>query len=127
PQRLALMVEGLGTMPGVRLAPPQGAFYVFPDVSGFFGRRGPDGAIGSATDLSMYLLRHAGVASVPGEGFGAPAHVRFSYAAARPLAGVPGPGRGLLGPGRRPLVLVRAPSANHRHEHQACYTDTDRP
>ena len=84
-QRLALMVEGFGTMPGVRLAPPQGAFYVFPDVSGFFGRRGPDGAIGSATDLSMYLLRHAGVASVPGEGFGAPAHVRFSYAAARPL------------------------------------------
>jgi len=84
-QRLALMVEGFGTMPGVRLAPPQGAFYVFPDVSGFFGRRGPDGAIGSATDLSMYLLRRAGVASVPGEGFGAPAHVRFSYAAARLL------------------------------------------
>src|SRR5438552_3311309 len=84
-ERLQLMVEGLGTIPGVHLVPPQGAFYVFPDLSAFFGRRGPDGAVASATDLSMYLLRHAGVASVPGEGFGAPAHVRFSYAAARPL------------------------------------------
>jgi len=84
-ERLQLMVEGLGTIPGVHLVPPQGAFYVFPDLSAFFGRRGPDGAVASATDLSMYLLRHAGVASVPGEGFGAPAHVRFSYAAARAL------------------------------------------
>jgi aspartate aminotransferase len=67
----------------VRLARPQGAFYVFPDLSAFFGRRGPDGTIASATDLAMYLLRHAGVASVPGEGFGAPAHARFSYAASR--------------------------------------------
>jgi len=84
-RRLALMVDGFGTIPGVRLVPPQGAFYVFPDVSAFFGRRGPEGPLAGATDLSMYLLRHAGVASVPGDGFGAPAHVRFSYAAARAL------------------------------------------
>src|SRR2546430_12923755 len=40
-ERLQLMVEGLGTIPGVHLVPPQGAFYVFPDLSAFFGRRGP--------------------------------------------------------------------------------------
>jgi aspartate aminotransferase len=84
-RRLDLIVEGLGRIPGVRLAVPQGAFYVFPDVSAFFGRRGPDGRIASATELAMYLLRHAGVATVPGEGFGAPAHIRISYAAARPV------------------------------------------
>jgi aspartate aminotransferase len=54
-------------------------------VSAFFGRRGPDGPIAGATDLAMYLLRHAGVAVVPGESFGAPAHVRISYAAALPV------------------------------------------
>src|SRR2546422_70142 len=59
-ERLQLMVEGLGTIPGVHLVPPQGAFYVFPDLSAFFGRRGPDGAVASATDLSMYLLRRHG-------------------------------------------------------------------
>jgi aspartate aminotransferase len=84
-RRLDVMVAGLRRMRGVRLTVPQGAFYVFPDVSAFFGRRGPDGSIAGATDLAMYLLRHAGVAVVPGESFGAPAHVRLSYAAALPV------------------------------------------
>src|SRR5947199_8316812 len=53
-ERLALMVEGLGTIPGVRLAPPQGAFYVFPDVSAFFGPRSPAGPVASAPQLSTY-------------------------------------------------------------------------
>src|SRR5207244_3755170 len=88
-ERLQLMVEGLGTIPGVHLVPPQGAFYVFPDLGAFFGRRGPDGAVASATDLSMYLLRHAGVASVPGEGFGAPAHVLRRHGPRVPRAGGP--------------------------------------
>jgi aspartate aminotransferase len=83
--RLGLMVEGLGRIPGLVTPVPQGAFYIFPDVSAFFGRRGPDGPLRTASDVAMYLLRHAGVASVPGEGFGAPAHVRLSYAAARPV------------------------------------------
>ncbi|HJQ85264.1 MAG TPA: pyridoxal phosphate-dependent aminotransferase [Candidatus Binatia bacterium] len=83
--RLELMVKGLGGIPGLRTSVPQGAFYIFPDVSAFFGRRGPDGPIATATDLAMYLLRHAGVAGVPGESFGAPAHLRLSYAAARPV------------------------------------------
>ena len=52
-------------------------------MSAFLGRRGPDGPVGTASDLATYLLRHAGVAVVPGEGFGAPGHVRISYAAPR--------------------------------------------
>jgi aspartate aminotransferase len=83
--RKDLVVAELQAMPGVRTTVPQGAFYVFPDVSAFFGRRGPDGPIASAGALATYLLRHVGVAAVPGEGFGAPAHVRFSYAASRTL------------------------------------------
>jgi aspartate aminotransferase len=84
-RRLDLMVAGLRRIPGIDLTVPQGAFYVFPDVSAFFGRRGPDGPIAGATDLAMYLLRHAGVAVVPGESFSGPAHVRISYAAAMPV------------------------------------------
>jgi aspartate aminotransferase len=82
-QRLALMIPGLRKIAGVRTTEPEGAFYIFPDVSAFFGRKGPDGPIRTATDLAMYLLRHAGVATVPGEGFGAPRHVRISYASER--------------------------------------------
>jgi aspartate aminotransferase len=81
--RLHLVVDGLRTIPGLVVPVPQGAFYVFPDVSAFFGRRGPDGPLRTASDVAMYLLRHAHVAVVPGEGFGAPAHVRLSYAASR--------------------------------------------
>jgi aspartate aminotransferase len=84
-RRLDVMVAGLRRIPGIDLTVPQGAFYVFPDVSAFFGRRGPDGPIAGATDLAMYLLRHAGVAVVPGESFSGPAHVRMSYAAAMPV------------------------------------------
>jgi aspartate aminotransferase len=81
--RRDLVVEQLRAIPGVKTTKPEGAFYVFPDFSAFFGRRGPDGAVASASDLGAYLLRHASVASVPGEGFGAPRHIRLSYAAQR--------------------------------------------
>lgn len=81
--RRDLVVEGLRAIPGVQTTKPEGAFYVFPDFSAFFGRRGPDGEVASASDLGAYLLRHASVASVPGEGFGAPKHIRLSYAAPR--------------------------------------------
>jgi len=82
-RRRRLVVERLGAIPNLRTATPTGAFYAFPDVSAFFGRRGPDGAVRTASEVATYLLRHAGVAAVPGEDFGAPAHVRFSYAASR--------------------------------------------
>ncbi len=83
--RRALVVERLRAIPGLHTTVPGGAFYVFPDVSAFFGRQGPDGVVATAGDMATYLLRHVGVAVVPGEGFGAPAHVRLSYAASRPV------------------------------------------
>ena len=82
--RRDLVVRLLRAIPGVRTTVPGGAFYVFPDVSAFFGRKTAEGQpITSATDVAMYLLRQVAVASVPGEGFGAPAHVRLSYATSR--------------------------------------------
>jgi aspartate aminotransferase len=83
--RRDLVIARLAEIRGLRTTVPAGAFYVFPDVSGFLGRRGPDGPVATASDLAMHLLRHAGVASVPGEGFGAPGHIRLSYAAPRPV------------------------------------------
>ena len=82
--RRDLVVRLLRQIPGVRTTVPGGAFYVFPDVSAFFGRKTAEGQpIVSATDAAMYLLRQVAVASVPGEGFGAPAHIRLSYATSR--------------------------------------------
>lgn len=81
--RRDVVLERLHGIPNVRTMRPSGAFYVFPDVSAYFGRQGPDGPITAASDLGTYLLRHASVASVPGEGFGAPRHIRLSYAADR--------------------------------------------
>jgi aspartate aminotransferase len=82
--RRDLVVRLLREIPGVRTTMPGGAFYVFPDVSAFFGRKTAEGQpVTSATDVAMYLLRQVAVASVPGEGFGAPAHIRLSYATSR--------------------------------------------
>jgi hypothetical protein len=81
-QRGKIMRELLKDVPGVSCARPEGAFYLFPKVSGLFGVMvDRETQINSATDLASYLLRAAKVALVPGEGFGAPEHVRFSYAA----------------------------------------------
>ena len=77
-------VRLLRAIPGVKTTMPGGAFYVFPDVSAFFGKKTAEGQpVDTATDVAMYLLRQVAVASVPGEGFGAPAHIRFSYATSR--------------------------------------------
>ncbi|HEV7731760.1 MAG TPA: pyridoxal phosphate-dependent aminotransferase [Candidatus Binatia bacterium] len=81
--RRDMVVEQLRSIPGVETTLPEGAFYVFPDFGSYFGRQGPDGPITSAQDLGGYFLRHASVATVPGEGFGAPRHIRLSYAAKR--------------------------------------------
>lgn len=73
--------ELLNDIPGFDCARPEGAFYAFPKVSGLFGVMvDKDTQINSADALAAYLLRAAKVAIVPGEGFGAPEHVRFSYA-----------------------------------------------
>ena len=81
-ERGGIMRELLQGVPGFEVPAPEGAFYLFPKVSGVFGKTVGQGVqINSAQNLTDYLLESAGVACVPGEGFGAPEHVRFSYAA----------------------------------------------
>lgn len=73
------VLAGLGTIPGLRCAKPQGAFYVYPNLSHFLGRNG----LNAAGDIAGKLLREAHVAVVPGEGFGTREHIRISYATSR--------------------------------------------
>jgi aspartate aminotransferase len=81
-QRRDAIVAGLSAIDGIQCPAPEGAFYVFPDVRGVFGR--PLGALGrvvqSSDALASYLLEEALVATVPGEAFGTPGFIRFSYA-----------------------------------------------
>jgi aspartate aminotransferase len=78
--RRDLVVGLLKEIPGVKINVPEGAFYVFPDVSSFFGKTLNGVEIKDADDLSMYLLEHANVATVTGDAFGNPDCIRFSYA-----------------------------------------------
>lgn len=80
-KRRDLVLEKLGEIEGLKLNVPEGAFYVFPDVTSYFGKSFGNHTINSATDLSMYLLDEALVALVTGEAFGAPNCIRLSYAA----------------------------------------------
>ena len=75
---LGLLVE----IPGFKTNQPQGAFYVFPDISYYFGKIIKGTTINTASDFSMYLLEKANVATVTGEAFGNPNCIRISYAAA---------------------------------------------
>jgi aspartate aminotransferase len=62
---------------------PQGAFYLYPDVSALFGKKSPDGrVVMTCDDVAEYLIERAGVATVPGTGFGTREHVRISFAVA---------------------------------------------
>jgi aspartate aminotransferase len=80
-RRGKVMRELLDDVPGFECARAEGAFYLFPQVSGVFGKMvDKDTQLNSAQDISDYLLKSAKVACVPGEGFGAPEHIRFSYA-----------------------------------------------
>jgi aspartate/methionine/tyrosine aminotransferase len=83
-ERRDAIVAGLLQIDGVRLSPPAGAFYVFPDVRGLFGRPlGPHGrTVHSSAELAAYLLDDALVVAVPGEAFGTPGFIRLSYALA---------------------------------------------
>lgn len=78
--RRNLVVGLLKEIPGVKINVPEGAFYVFPDVSSFFGKTLNGVEIKNADDLSMYLLEFANVATVTGDAFGNPDCIRFSYA-----------------------------------------------
>ncbi len=80
-RRRELVVELARRIPGLKVNEPQGAFYLFPEVSSYLGTRTPDGrAIDTDTDLAMYLLDDAHVATVAGSAFGTPGYIRFSYA-----------------------------------------------
>ena len=73
------IVNGLRAIPGLKCTYPEGAFYVYPNVSAYFGR----GGINSPADFSRRLLHDAHVATVPGEGFGTYQLIRISYATAQ--------------------------------------------
>lgn len=75
------IIDLLGAMEGFVLNQPKGAFYVFPDVSHYFGKAIKGKTIENASDFALYLLEEAHVATVTGEAFGCPNNIRISYAA----------------------------------------------
>jgi aspartate/methionine/tyrosine aminotransferase len=79
-RRLGLIVDALSKIPDVRVPRAQGAFYAFPDVSAYYGRSIDGVEVTGSESLSEVLLEKAHVAAVAGAGFGADAHLRFSYA-----------------------------------------------
>jgi aspartate aminotransferase len=80
-RRRDLVLEGVGQIKGMKKYTPQGAFYLFPDVSEFFGKSSGERTIENDSDLCFYLLEEAHVALVPGSAFGSPNNIRLSYAA----------------------------------------------
>ena len=80
-ERRKLILGLIEEIPGFKTNQPQGAFYVFPDISYYFGKIIKGTTINTASDFSMYLLEKANVATVTGEAFGNPNCIRISYAA----------------------------------------------
>ena len=83
--RRDLVVKLLKEIPGIKINVPEGAFYVFPDISSFFGKTIQGMTINNADDFSLLLLEKAHVATVTGEAFGNPNCIRFSYATSEEL------------------------------------------
>lgn len=81
-RRRNLVLGLMKDIPGIILNEPKGAFYLFPDVSSYFGKSDGEIKINNASDLCMYLLHKGHVSLVTGDAFGEPNCVRFSYAAA---------------------------------------------
>ena len=79
--RREIMINLLSGIPGFKLNQPQGAFYVFPDISYYFGREIGGNKIENASDFALFLLEEAHVATVTGEAFGNDNCIRISYAA----------------------------------------------
>lgn len=79
-RRRNLIVDLASKVPGWKVNVPQGAFYLFPEVSSYFGKKCQGKAIADAQDLAMYLLEHAHVATVAGDAFCMPGYIRLSYA-----------------------------------------------
>ena len=81
--RRDLVLDLLSNIDGFKSNTPDGAFYVFPDISDFFGKTLRGKTINNATDFSLYLLEEALVATVTGDAFGNPNCIRISYAASQ--------------------------------------------
>ena len=83
--RRDIVLNLLGKVEGFKLNIPDGAFYVFPDISYFFGKTIKGKTINNANDFSLFLLEEANVATVTGDAFGAPNCIRISYAASEAI------------------------------------------
>ncbi|EMR02848.1 pyridoxal phosphate-dependent aminotransferase [Cesiribacter andamanensis] len=81
-RRRNLVLEGLKEIPGLKTYVPNGAFYIMPDVSSYFGKSYQGSTIRNADELALFLIDHAHVSLVSGGAFGAPESIRISYAAA---------------------------------------------
>ena len=79
-RRRDLTLKLLGEIPGLSCPKPQGAFYTFPDISAYFGKKDGDRVMKTSDDIAEYLLEKAGAALVPGTGFGDEKTLRVSYA-----------------------------------------------
>ena len=79
-KRRNLIVGLLNELPDVSCAIPGGAFYAFPNLGKYIGKKGNGKLLKDTFDISEYILESAKVVTVPGDGFGAPGHIRFSYA-----------------------------------------------
>jgi aspartate aminotransferase len=84
-ERRDLVLDLMKNIPGMKTNVPQGAFYIFPDISSYFGRSNGEQTINNASELCMYILNKVHVALVPGDAFGAPECIRFSYATSNEL------------------------------------------
>ena len=82
-ERRELIIDLLSEIKGFKLNNPDGAFYIFPDISYFFGKTINGFEIKNSTDFSLFILEKAHVATVTGEAFGSPKNIRISYAASR--------------------------------------------
>jgi len=80
-ERRTLILELLNNIDGFKCNEPEGAFYVFPDISTYFGKTLNGTTINNASNLAMYILENANVATVTGDAFGNPNCIRISYAA----------------------------------------------
>ena len=81
-RRRQLVYDLLNDIPGVKTNLPDGAFYFFPEVSAFFGKKDPEGnVINGSADLALYLLNYGHIATVGGDSFGNDNYIRLSYAA----------------------------------------------
>jgi aspartate aminotransferase len=79
-ERRDLFLEKLSEVQGLKLNKPEGAFYLFPDVSAFFGKSFDGRKVNNVGDLCEFILEDSLVATTPGDAFGCPNNIRLSYA-----------------------------------------------